>query len=145
MALQNHGQNLPVANGCGIRVRGARRHADAPWGDDIGYNNADCAGCGSRWDGAQTAPVGSFAPNQFGLYDMVGNVWEWVEDCVHDDYSHAPADGSAWMTGDSANHRLRGGSWASFFDEIRSANRGRSATADRLSIVSFRIARTLDQ
>ena len=51
-----------------------------PWGDAIGGNNANCAGCGSRWDVAQTAPVGSFAPNKFGLYDMVGNVWEWVED-----------------------------------------------------------------
>ena len=58
-----------------------------PWGDEIGGNNANCAGCGSRWDVAQTAPVGSFAPNKFGLYDMVGNVWEWVEDCLHEDYS----------------------------------------------------------
>jgi formylglycine-generating enzyme required for sulfatase activity len=61
-----------------------------PWGDAIGGNNANCAGCGSRWDVAQTAPVGSFAPNKFGLYDMVGNVWEWVEDCLHEDYSPAP-------------------------------------------------------
>jgi formylglycine-generating enzyme required for sulfatase activity len=116
-----------------------------PWGDDIGNNHANCGGCGSRWDLAQTAPVGSFAPNEFGLYDMVGNVWEWVEDCLHEDYSGAPADGSAWMTGDCSRHRLRGGSWASLSDEIRSANRGRSATADRLSIISFRVGRTLDQ
>jgi formylglycine-generating enzyme required for sulfatase activity len=117
-----------------------------PWGDEIGRNHADCAGCGSRWDFAQPAPVGSFAPNQFGLYDMVGNVWEWVEDCLHEDYIHAPVDGSAWMTGgDCGRHRLRGGSWASVSDEIRSANRARSATGDRLSIISFRIGRTLDQ
>jgi formylglycine-generating enzyme required for sulfatase activity len=117
-----------------------------PWGDAIGGNNANCAGCGSRWDVAQTAPVGSFAPNKFGLYDMVGNVWEWVEDCLHEDYIHAPVDGSAWMTGgDCGRHRLRGGSWASVSDEIRSANRARSATGDRLSIISFRIGRTLDQ
>ena len=116
-----------------------------PWGDAVGKNNANCAGCGSRWDVSQTAPVGSFAPNQFGLYDMVGNVWEWVEDCVNEDYSHAPVDGSAWMTGDCGHHRLRGGSWASFVDEIRSANRARSATSDRISIIGFRIARTLDQ
>jgi formylglycine-generating enzyme required for sulfatase activity len=117
-----------------------------PWGDDIGNNHANCAGCDSRWDATQTAPVGSFAPNQFGLYDMVGNVWEWVEDCLHEDYIHAPVDGSAWMAGgDCGRHRLRGGSWASVSDEIRSANRARSATGDRLSIISFRIGRTLDQ
>jgi formylglycine-generating enzyme required for sulfatase activity len=115
-----------------------------PWGDDVGSNHANCAGCGSRWDAAQTAPVGSFAPNEFGLYDMVGNVWEWVEDCLSEDYSHAPADGSARMTGDCGHHRLRGGSWASVADEIRSANRARAATGDRLSIISFRIGRTLD-
>jgi len=115
-----------------------------PWGDDIGSNHANCAGCGSRWDAAQTAPVGSFAPNQFGLYDMVGNVWEWVQDCLNEDYSRAPVDGSAWMTGDCGQHRLRGGSWASVADEIRSANRARSATADRVNIISFRVGRTLD-
>jgi formylglycine-generating enzyme required for sulfatase activity len=116
-----------------------------PWGDDLGSNNANCAGCGSRWDASQTAPVGSFAPNRFGLYDMVGNVWEWVQDCLHEDYNRAPVDGSAWMTGDCGHHRLRGGSWASVADEIRSANRARSATADQLSIISFRVGRTPDQ
>jgi formylglycine-generating enzyme required for sulfatase activity len=114
-----------------------------PWGDEVGKNNADCASCGSRWDAAQTAPVGSFAPNRFGLYDMAGNVWEWVEDCLYDDYSGAPVDGSAWMSGDCSHHRLRGGSWASVADELRSANRARAATSDRVSIIGFRVARTL--
>lgn len=121
----------------------ARTQTAYSWGDDIGSNNANCNGCGSPWDGHQTAPVGSFAPNQFGLYDMVGNVWEWVEDCLHEDYGGAPVDGSAWMTGDCSHHRLRGGSWASIFDELRTANRGRGATEDRSSIFSFRVSRTL--
>ena len=82
-----------------------------PWGDDIGKNNANCNGCGSQWDNKQTAPVGSFAPNAFGLYDMVGNVWEWVEDCWHNNYDGAPADGSAWITGDCSTPVVRGGSW----------------------------------
>jgi formylglycine-generating enzyme required for sulfatase activity len=116
-----------------------------PWGDKTGTNNANCSGCGSKWDATQTAPVGSFMPNQFGLHDMVGNVWEWVEDCPHEDYGQAPVDGSAWMTGDCGHHRLRGGSWASVSDEIRSANRARAATDARFTIISFRIGRTLDQ
>jgi len=115
----------------------ARTQTAFLWGDEIGTNNANCAGCGSKWDATQTAPVGSFAPNQFGLYDMVGNVWEWVEDCLYEDYSNAPVDGSAWTTGDCGHHRLRGGSWASVVDEIRSANRARSATDDRLTIIGF--------
>ena len=49
-----------------------------PWGDEIGRGNADCDGCGSQWDGKPPAPVGSFAPNAFGLYDMAGNVWQWL-------------------------------------------------------------------
>jgi formylglycine-generating enzyme required for sulfatase activity len=116
-----------------------------PWGDEIGQSNANCAGCGSRWDLTQPAPVGSFAPNQFGLYDMVGNVWEWVEDCLHEDYSDVPpVDGSAWMTGgDCSKHRLRGGSWTSDPDEVRSAIRGRGRTNERATIISFRVGRTL--
>ena len=60
------------------------------WGDEIGKGNANCAGCGSKWDNRQTSPVGSFKPNAFGLYDMAGNVWQWVEDCYHDNYKARP-------------------------------------------------------
>jgi formylglycine-generating enzyme required for sulfatase activity len=52
------------------------------WGDEIGEGNANCVACGGHWDDKQqTSPVGSFKPNAFGLYDMAGNVWQWVEDC----------------------------------------------------------------
>ena len=70
------------------------------WGDEIGKGNANCNGCGSQWDNRQTSPVGSFKPNAFGLYDMAGNVWQWVQDCYHDNYDGAPTDGSAWTGGD---------------------------------------------
>lgn len=82
------------------------------WGDEVGNNRANCDGCGSQWDGHMTAPAGSFAPNGFGLYDMVGNVYEWCLDVQHNIYEGAPADGSAWLDGGLQELRInRGGSW----------------------------------
>ncbi|MFZ0258169.1 MAG: SUMF1/EgtB/PvdO family nonheme iron enzyme, partial [Gammaproteobacteria bacterium] len=83
------------------------------WGDDIGRHRANCRGCGSQWDNKQTAPVGSFEANPFGLHDTAGNVWEWVQDCWHDNYEGAPTDGSAWETDDCRFRVFRGGSWYS--------------------------------
>ena len=103
-----------------------------PWGNAIGENNANCNGCGSQWDNRQTAPVGSFAPNQFGLYDMVGNVWEWTEDCYHDSYGGAPSDGAAWTSGDCSRRVLRGGAWYNTPDFLRSAHRSGSTSGVRL-------------
>ncbi|HUE12497.1 MAG TPA: SUMF1/EgtB/PvdO family nonheme iron enzyme [Steroidobacteraceae bacterium] len=118
-----------------------------PWGDDIKPNGtamADCDGCGSKWDDSQTAPVGSFAPNQFGLYDMEGNVWEWTEDCVHDNYNGAPTNGSAWIDGgDCSDRMVRGGAWVLSPDNLRSAYRIGTATVDRGRDLGFRVARTL--
>ncbi len=114
------------------------------WGDDIGKGNANCVFCGSQWDNKQTAPVGSFAPNQFGLYDMLGNVWEWVEDCGHNNYNGAPEDGSAWIAGGDCTGRVaRGGNWFSGPEFLRAAFRSGSI-ADRRSMGSgFRVGRTL--
>jgi formylglycine-generating enzyme required for sulfatase activity len=113
------------------------------WGDDVGRNHADCDGCGSIWDNSQTAPVGSFAPNAFGLYDMSGNVWSWVEDCYHDSYQGAPANGSAWTSGDCSHRVSRGGSWLAPPELLRSADRGWSPIAYWNSGAGFRVARTL--
>ncbi|MDM8566075.1 formylglycine-generating enzyme family protein [Candidatus Halobeggiatoa sp. HSG11] len=94
------------------------------WGNDIGKNKTNCNGCGSQWDGKQTAPVGSFQPNQFGLYDTVGNVWEWCADYYQNNYNNAPTDGSAWKK--SSRYRvLRGGSWSNGPNVTRAALRGR--------------------
>jgi formylglycine-generating enzyme required for sulfatase activity len=115
-----------------------------PWGDDIGVNNANCKGCGSRWDDTQTAPVGSFAPNAFGLFDMVGNIWQWVEDCVHENYEGAPSDGSAWLEGgDCKNRIVRGGSWNNTPVNLRTPNRVGTSRGFRDNLLGFRIARTL--
>ena len=113
------------------------------WGDKIGQGNANCLGCGSQWDGRQTAPVGSFAPNAFGLHDMHGNVWEWVEDCYHPNYLGAPTDGSAWTAGDCSLRVARSGGWNDDPDLLRSAFRFRLAPNFRHEYLGLRVARTL--
>ena len=115
-----------------------------PWGDTVGTNNANCHSCGSQWDAKQTAPVGSFPPNGFGLYDMVGNVREWTEDCYHDTYNGSPTDGSAWLGGGDCYHRVvRGGSFLLAPAFLRSASRYWFASDYRLRYLGFRVARTL--
>jgi formylglycine-generating enzyme required for sulfatase activity len=115
------------------------------WGDDIGVGNAVCIGCGSKWDNKQTAPVGSFNPNAFGLYDMLGNAWVWVEDCYHDSYAGSPADGSAWTQDCEQGRRaVRSGGWDSYAINLRSANRDRISIGTRINDLGFRIARTLE-
>ena len=113
------------------------------WGDRIGRNRANCDGCGSRWDGERTSPVGAFSPNAFGLHDVHGNVWEWAEDCWNDSYHGAPSDGSAWESGQCGRRVLRGGSWLSGPRNLRSALRVRSSTGNRNNGSGFRVARTL--
>jgi len=113
------------------------------WGSAIGKNNANCSSCGSQWDKKQTAPVGSFAANGFGLYDMVGNVWKWTQDCYRDRYSGAPADGSAWTSGDCSRRVLRGGSYLDVPADLRSAARYANRPDLQLYYVGFRVARTL--
>ena len=90
----------------------------------------------------QTVTVGSFQPNAFGLYDVHGNVWEWTEDCVNENYQGAPNDGSAWTSGDCARRVLRGGSWINLPQDLRSAVRLRPSSSDRYNFFGFRVART---
>ena len=115
-----------------------------PWGDDSRRNGeamANCADCGSSWDDQQTAPVGQFAANGFGLYDMVGNVWEWVENCYQPNYEiEAPANGLPRLCQERV---VRGGSWAYDPQYLRSAVRDRNSSFFRSSDLGFRVARTL--
>ncbi len=114
------------------------------WGDDPRSGNANCNGCGSRWDLQQTAPVGSLKPNAFGLYDMLGNVWEWVEDRWHENYNGAPPDASAWLIDGDPNYRvIRGGSWRNETELVRAAVRFSRNINVRFDTLGFRVARTM--
>lgn len=90
-----------------------------------------------------TVEVGRFSPNEFGIYDVHGNVWEWTQDKYHTDYAMAPIDGTAWEDGTSPWRVLRGGAWTDHADRIRSAVRNRNRENCRGSVYGFRVAREL--
>lgn len=90
------------------------------------------------------APVGQFEANRFGLQDIVGNVSEWVEDCWHDTYQRAPADGSAWVNDGCSRRTIRGASWASAPDQVRSAFRLNAVPTITNARLGFRVARDLE-
>lgn len=112
------------------------------WGNEIGSGRANCAGCGDEWS-HQTAPAGSFPPNSWGLRDMHGNVWEWVEDCWHRSHDGASPDGAARPSDDCSRHALRGGSWDVGRAFVRSASRFGHGSGIRVGYLGFRVARTL--
>jgi formylglycine-generating enzyme required for sulfatase activity len=98
----------------------------------------------SRNSDGKTQPVGQKKPNAFGLYDMHGNAWQWVEDVYHQGYDGAPNDGSAWIEGGDTNERVdRGGAWDDGPNYVRSAERGWNSAGYRHILLGFRVARTL--
>lgn len=102
-------------------------------------NAANCADCGGPWAGKSVAPVGSFEPNEFGLYDTHGNVWEWVQDCWTDSYDHRTESPVAVEFSGCEHRVLRGGSW--FHDQSRAtvSYRGNEKTHFRDNSVGFRV------
>jgi formylglycine-generating enzyme required for sulfatase activity len=114
-----------------------------PWGDEPGQNRANFRDSGNQWSGKQTAPVGGFEPNTFGLHDVIGNVWEWTEDCWNGSYEGAPGNGRPWETGDCGRRVVRGGSWDGNPDDARSAYRDWLEPGLRSYDLGFRLARTL--
>jgi formylglycine-generating enzyme required for sulfatase activity len=120
------------------------------WGDTIGTDQANYDGTFTYNGGPRgecrrgTTPVGTFAANPWGLFDMHGNVWEWVQDVVHDNYEGAPVDGSAWEEGgDAARRILRGGSWLYNPRYLRAALRNGFSAILSNDIVGLRVVREL--
>lgn len=129
-----------------------------PWGDEASHDRANYGAeqcCSERASGADTwlytSPVGSFPPNAFGLYDMQGNAWQWVQDCYVDSYANAPVDGTAVETSNCAFRVLRGGTWGDPPRLIRPAFRNwappprwPSTWEYRSGGVGFRVARSIE-
>ena len=101
---------------------------DYPWGDKVGRNHANCRDCGSKWSGISTAPVASFKPNPYGLYDMNGNVWEWVDGC--------------WDQS-CAGRIIRGGAWYYFSPMSKSTARARFDPKQWSYTIGLRVAKKL--
>jgi formylglycine-generating enzyme required for sulfatase activity len=108
---------------------GAYTSRDSYFECDDGYTN--------------TSPVGKFQPNEFKLYDMLGNVSQWTADCDHPNYDGAPTDGTKWTTGNCSNRVLRGGSWIDGPQLLRAGVRHWGEPGLRGSTIGFRLARTL--
>jgi formylglycine-generating enzyme required for sulfatase activity len=119
------------------------------WGTSISVEQANYAGTHTYGDGAkgayraQTVPVDTFAPNPWGLYNVHGNVWEWVQDCWSDSYDEGRPDGAAWTVENCGLRVLRGGSWYGYPWFLRSAARSGVTAVDRSDLFGLRVARTL--
>jgi formylglycine-generating enzyme required for sulfatase activity len=150
-----HPYRLPSASEWEYAARGGGE-AIQPWsasGAACATANVADASAAQRYPGwtvfacndgyVYTAPVGSFKANSFGLNDMLGNVFQWTEDCWHADYSGAPIDGSARTDGDCSERELRGGSWFSTPAYVRANYRNHFAADYRTSSVGIRLVRDI--
>jgi formylglycine-generating enzyme required for sulfatase activity len=120
------------------------------WGSTVSPSQANYDGTADVYKGGEkgeyrrkTLPVKSFQPNPWGLYQVHGNIWEWVEDCWNGSYNGAPADGSAWIIENCSSHVLRGGSWGIGPKMLRAASRTPYFAVYRDAYTGFRVARPI--
>ena len=113
------------------------------WGDQLQTAMANCKGCNEPYESSEPLNVGSFKPNPFGLYDMGGNIHQWVADCWHKNYQGAPADGSAWIENDCPSHVIRSGSWKNDPSYVRASSRDHYDASVRYPTHGLRVARSL--
>jgi len=113
------------------------------WGYKLEKNYANCAICGSEWDGRKTAPVGSFDANGFGLYDVIGNVMEWTISCFRPNYHDAPDTGNIWewKKGQCLKRVVRSSSYKSYERELRTTKRNKFSPNEVNSKIGFRVVR----
>ena len=119
----------------GVRAEGRRYAGSDRWGEVAWYYENS---------GNRTHPVGGKLPNELGLFDMSGNVREWVQDCRQDSYEGAPATGAAWESGNCGRRSIRGGSWYGKPSYVRTANRFWYTTYFRNNNLGFRLARSVE-
>ena len=116
------------------------------WGEDLGINKAVCQECGSLFDGKIVAPVGTFSPNSFGLYDTAGNLWEWTQDCYQQNAYKNHKEYPSPVTGDFGCSRvLRGGAWDAIAAGVETSFRFASGGANRSNVFGFRVVREIEK
>jgi formylglycine-generating enzyme required for sulfatase activity len=114
------------------------------WGDQMAPGKANCKDCGPPWQIDEPVDAGSFEPNPYGLYDMNGSVWEWVQDCWHNSFSQAPGDAVPWEEPNCEARVVRGGSWRDSAPFMVASTRAGDAPSLRQSQNGFRVARDVD-
>lgn len=114
------------------------------WGEEAGKGKANCKDCGTKWSAKMTAPVGSFEPNPWGIYDTAGNAYEWTADCWNASHENRPKDQSARTTGDCKRRVIRGGSFYYFNKVSKSFYRSRNPTVVKSYWLSFRVVRDIN-